>query len=516
MTEHDLRQMNDKYLLSLPHEKLTAVAINLLNDLKDARDRLNQNPHNSSRPPSSQEPWVKAKFAEESESSEEESSEPQDNFPDEPSEDNAAEREKNSVKNTKKKPKRKAGKQKGAKGFGRTQKLPITGENIHYAVVCAVCNSHLKEERFTAFTGHYVIDIKVGEQQKPGIQLTNTKHIYGDTLCDCGHITRTQPYRCPDEKGWAVNMSEWHLVGPCLMSFIICLAMRMRLSRPRIQELLKDWLKVHLSIGTINQCIHEGGRASEPVEEQMIDETINSNLLHVDETSWKESGKPLWLWVFTTLTVSLYMIGYRTSTIIDDLLGNDFLGWMMSDGYRVYRKYKNRLRCLAHLRRKAQGLKESVNNEASAFGIKTLALLSTLMSAVYQARESPEIDLVKKYGDLLREFRGLCEQHQNAAHDKTRALAREFINDWEAIFRVLQYPYLPLTNNEAEQALRHWVIARKLSHGTRTSQGSRAFTLLASVIETCRKRNVSPWDYLAEVIAARRSGGTVPPIPSVC
>jgi len=140
----------------------------------------------------------------------------------------------------------------------------------------------------------------------------------------------------------------------------------------------------------------------------------------------------------------------------------------------------------------------------------------SLMSAIYQAREGPEINLVEKYDDLVKEFHSLCEQYQSVSHEKTYALAREFLNDWEAIFRVLQYPYLPLTNNEAEQALRHWVIARKLSHGTRTSQGSCAFALLASAIETCRKRNVSPWKYLANVIAARRSGEIVPPIPSVC
>ncbi len=92
-------------------------------------------------------------------------------------------------------------------------------------------------------------------------------------------------------------------------------------------------------------------------------------------------------------------------------------------------------------------------------------------------------------------------------------MAREFLNDWEAIFRILANPMLPLTNNEAEQALRHWVIARKLSHGTRTSQGSRVFGLLATVIETCRKRKVCPWKYLAEVIAARRQGHDAPPLP---
>ncbi len=42
----------------------------------------------------------------------------------------------------------------------------------------------------------------------------------------------------------------------------------------------------------------------------------------------------------------------------------------------------------------------------------------------------------------------------HAMHTKARALAREMLNDWEAIFQVLAHPHLPLTNNEAEQALR--------------------------------------------------------------
>ncbi len=72
--------------------------------------------------------------------------------------------------------------------------------------------------------------------------------------------------------------------------------------------------------------------------------------------------------------------------------------------------------------------------------------------------------------------------HWDAEHEKTRALAREFLNDWDTFWVVLDYPWLPLTNNEAERALRHWVIARRISYGTRTEQGSRAFALTISVI----------------------------------
>ncbi|MFQ5640691.1 MAG: transposase, partial [bacterium] len=85
--------------------------------------------------------------------------------------------------------------------------------------------------------------------------------------------------------------------------------------------------------------------------------------------------------------------------------------------------------------------------------------------------------------------------------------------DWDVIFIILDHPHLPLTNNEAERALRHWVIMRRISFGTRTREGSRVFAILASVIETCRIRNQSPWKYLAEIISNQRAELAVPPLP---
>ena len=72
---------------------------------------------------------------------------------------------------------------------------------------------------------------------------------------------------------------------------------------------------------------------------------------------------------------------------------------------------------------------------------------------------------------------------------------------------MLEHPHLPLTNNVAERIL------RRITHGTRTDQGSKTLAIMASVIETCRLPNASPLRYLAQTIAARRKGLDVPPIP---
>ena len=112
-------------------------------------------------------------------------------------------------------------------------------------------------------------------------------------------------------------------------------------------------------------------------------------------------------------------------------------------------------------------------------------------------------------------MRELCEVHRDDSQKKLSELAGELLNDWEVILRQVAEPNLPLTNNPAESALRPMVIARDISHGTRCASGSRAYALLASVIETCRLRKASSWHYLAEVIRAARIGASLPALPSV-
>jgi len=70
-------------------------------------------------------------------------------------------------------------------------------------------------------------------------------------------------------------------------------------------------------------------------------------------------------------------------------------------------------------------------------------------------------------------------------------------------------------NNEAERALRHWVILRRISYGTRTAQDSRVLAMLASVIETCRILQQRQWRYLESVIDNRRAGFLAPPLPAI-
>lgn len=512
LSDTDLKQLNKDWVLGLDLAKKDKLLVTLIDDLKEARERLGANSQNSSRPPRIDAPWQSVTGSEEQESQTSEGSEAQKEQGEakEPKDKNNQSKAESAPSSDK----RKAGHQKGAAGHGRALELAVSATHRHIPSHCAVCEQVLAEEDFCCQGGHYVVDISVSANEGlAGLNVTHEKHLYGEIVCkDCGHHNRSAAASCADDVLWKkVPMNERGLVGPMLASLIVCLAQRMRLSRGHTQEFLHDWLGIKLSTSTINRCIHEAGRAVEPLEAELVEEVRAAVLAHADETPWKEWGQLLWMWVVVTSTVCLYLIGDRSKELMTNLFGEHHAGWLMSDGYGVYRKFKNRLRCWAHVSRKARGLQEAFNAGAVHFGTETSRLLDKLMEAVYAARESPpQSSLSIVFAAELAAFRQLCERYCDSAHEKTRSLAREFLNDWEPFWIVLDHPYLPLTNNEAERALRHWVIARLISQGTRTEQGTRAFGLLASVIETCRKRKILPWPYLARIIAERRKGNPAP------
>lgn len=64
LTDHDLKQINQEYLASLSPGHLLHLSSKLLDDLRDARERLNQTPQNSSRPSGSYSPWEQAAHSE--------------------------------------------------------------------------------------------------------------------------------------------------------------------------------------------------------------------------------------------------------------------------------------------------------------------------------------------------------------------------------------------------------------------------------------------------------------------
>ena len=76
----------------------------------------------------------------------------------------------------------------------------------------------------------------------------------------------------------------------------------------------------------------------------------------------------------------------------------------------------------------------------------------------------------------------------------------------------LARPDLPLHNNLSEGDIREYVKRRKISGGTRSEAGRRGRDTFASLKKTCRKLNVSFWEYVNDRVRDRNQ---IPQLPSL-
>lgn len=526
LTKDDLSQMNWDYFQSLQRERLVEVTMNLHELAVEQYERLKQDSHNSSRPPSSNNPYQKepttSKILRTTILGEDKNNVPVEEFSassieSPPSDESKLERnqvDKHSETDQQETqtPKKSAGKQPGAPGQWRSAPL-VSEETIpHFPETCAACNKKLTlDSALKPYMGFYTLEL---EKQESGFRIRCNLHHYYENICSCGHQTK----ECPGEgyistiegRKRDLKIQEYTLVSPLLTTFIASLSVRHRMSRAKIHEFLLDWVNTPLSIGTIDRCIREAGLACNPVVEDLIEQLQDAEIIHLDETPWYEKGVFRYLWIAISATIAVFHIGSRRKEELFTLITTAFVGWLVSDGYIVYRTHKKRQRCLAHLIRKAVALSGAIDEQAQRMGDWLLRELRGLIKAMAEASED---DRGEAYPIIARLKRASLLS-KDAEHSKLRALAREILNDWDAMIAFVKHPGLPATNNEAERALRHAVISRRISHGTRTSEGSLAYSNLLSVIETCRLRKRDPWKYIALVIQNARKGLSVPLVPS--
>jgi len=225
------------------------------------------------------------------------------------------------------------GLQKGAKGIWRTTPLVASLVVAHHPLTCASCNSALEiDPQAKPYMGYYVLEL---EKLASGIEVRCTLHHYYEATCGCSHHTKEKPLvgyiSVVEGRSKDLCLQEYGLVGPMLATFIASLAVRYRMSRPKIRELLDDWVGVSLSVGTIDRCIRFVGIACSPVVEELIEELQSAEIIHLDETPWYEKGKYRWLWVAITSTIAVFQIGSRS---IEELLRLITLGVCRMVGYR--------------------------------------------------------------------------------------------------------------------------------------------------------------------------------------
>jgi Transposase IS66 family len=123
-----------------------------------------------------------------------------------------------------------------------------------------------------------------------------------------------------------------------------------------------------------------------------------------------------------------------------------------------------------------------------------------LYSALKMYKTDPKMD---QKAPLSKEFDRVFAIRTSSAAlneliDRTRA-------NREKLLRVLDYPHIPLHNNDSERDIREYVKRRKISGSTRSAAGRRARDTFTSLKKTCRKLKVSFWQYLQDRVMGTKN-----------
>jgi transposase len=351
LSDHDLKQMDDAWQRHQSDETVRGLLARALEDLRLARDRLNQTPDNSSRPSGSMPPWQRgagtAGDTAQDDVLPDDEADLKGERPDKPVDDAADSSHQPDAKCTaaasgaQDKVPARPGRRVGAPGFGRQQKLAPSRAEEHRPSCCAACLLPLpSEDQVQAWTGWDTLELvtlsESGEAAPAvlGARIEVTRHLLMQQRCACGHTTRARATRADEDSLWpGVAISEQRLLGPRLAATVVYLCVRMRLPRRKVSELLLELFGLQLSPALIDQTVHQAARSVAPLEEQLARQLEQAVLVHADETSWAEAGQALWLWVLCCCHTVLYMIGARTKEMLDNALSTDFGGNLMTDGY---------------------------------------------------------------------------------------------------------------------------------------------------------------------------------------
>ena len=278
--------------------------------------------------------------------------------------------------------------------------------------------------------------------------------------------------------------------GVNLVSLILTLREEGRLPVRTIQWYLRTVHQLKLSVGAIVRTIHQAAQQAGPAVNEVLERIRRSPVVHADETGWRENGVNGCVWTFSTPTERYFLRRGRGGEVVDEALGEAFGGILVSDFYVAYHHYPGlKQRCWAHLLRDIHKLKvlypEDQGLAKWARGVQRLYTKGVSWAVAGGCSSRGQLALEKRLLKLCRPFL----EDPSAVRGK---LCRRIERHIKELFVFVSHPETPPDNNAAERSLRHLVISRKISGGTRSGAGSGSKMTLASLFGTWRARGLNP------------------------
>lgn len=289
--------------------------------------------------------------------------------------------------------------------------------------------------------------------------------------------------------------SKTAVLGENVKKYVCILSIGSRLSHMQIQDHLKDVFDLQISIGEIGNILEAEANNLRPEYQSLKESVISQTGTHYDETSWKvqkeEQGKFAWVATGTENNDTVFSLGRsRGGGNIDDI-GKARVG--ITDDYRAYQNaFEEQQLCWAHPHRKIRDLAESseFKDQNKNQILKTYQQFGGLYHRIQKVLKTEISPYLKRKFQLV--FGEIAESNMldPAPLSKIKDALRR---NKKKYFTFLKHKGIPIDNNKAERALRHLVIKRRTSFGSKTQRGAETASILASIILSLKWNDPENW-----------------------
>ena len=376
---------------------------------------------------------------------------------------------------------------------GRKREKP-TKMALHELEHCPDCGSRLYRRKVA--WRRQVIELP----SLPAAEVT--EHVVVKRWCGKCEHWRSPPL---DWRGMVVGQGR---LGIRLVSVIAYLRTTLRLPLRQIQEYLGTMHGVRVSVGELTEVLHRVRKEGQGLLLGLKEEMRHSVQLHMDETGWREDGRNGYVWVCSTggaEPVRYYEYDHsRSQGVAQRLLGAQFAGVLSSDFYAGYNRYLGRhQRCWVHLLRDLHELKEEHAQQAEVpeWAEKVRQLYEDAEHFVKTMPAPGQTDREQQYLNSLQRLQPLGLAYASQKKHPCQALAKRLLRHQDELFQFVLIDGLPADNNLAERSLRPLVVSRKISGGTRSSEGSKTRMGLASLFHTWQARGLNPFRQCLALLA---------------
>lgn len=302
-------------------------------------------------------------------------------------------------------------------------------------------------------------------------------------------------------------------IGPVAKSVAVYLRYRIGTSYRKTTEILRELFGLKCVPASALGFDRKATARGDPIYGDLKEKIRTSKVVHADETSWRKDGVTHYVWFAGHEHLAFFHINrHRSARVAKDIFGEHFQGTLVRDRYAAYNHIgKGWQSCIAHIITKAKDiirehelLPQDEKDEAVNPFCNSLIDLFTRACDVGQKLKARHIPWESASGiriQFITELNHICK---NTLNFKPAQTLRSYLKGPEQrfIFTFLEQQGVPPTNNHAEQSLRHLVIFRKICFGNRSDSGIKTHSVLPSLVQTARKQNVNPRQFLQILFTA--------------